>query len=298
MMSQDGRRKKPEQQLRAPSPAGSRIGRGEPTKALSPHELAQKLEPKLAELYLGLPITRFSRIAELYAEVPAEFFSGVAQGGKRVRLAQITPDRVLKYAVLVAAAEKTAQEDVSTENEVRARAELLGKTYGFEEGYHKPAEARSLDKRGRRARQQIEASLQGAEQKWQNTEQVIRKHRSEIPLHLQEVLSDERLAVVEQSLRDMRRTVALPPKKKSGRQPRRRPRELTVASQTFLWWHHILPSYRGKWNDMHRLAGAWGLSNVQDVETFRILVKKQVRKITTLHFPFGGRWRKILSENP
>src|SRR5713226_6602789 len=134
-----------------------------------PRKVLSQLDPKLAELYSQLPSALASRISVLMREAPQ----------------RIHPNRVLKFAFLYARAERLVQDDaVSKEHTKRSKLELAGAIHGLGTGYQDDVEAKQRYRRGRRARQQIKASLEAVRGKWRAFEQVVQKHRSELPVHL------------------------------------------------------------------------------------------------------------------
>ena len=48
---------------------------------------------------------------------------------------------------------------------------------------------------------------------------------------------------------------------------------LTIPGHTFIWWT-LLPTYRGKWTDMHELAICWRLTAANDLDTFQRSVRR------------------------
>jgi hypothetical protein len=137
-----------------------------------PREVLSQLDPKLAELYSQLPSGFASRISDLVREAVPQ---------------RIHPDRVLKFAFLYATAERRAQGDeVSKEHTRRAKLELAAEIHGWHTGYQDDEEAKQRYRRGRRARQQIKASFEAFWERWRVFEGVVQKHRSELPVHLQE----------------------------------------------------------------------------------------------------------------
>src|SRR6266851_10322179 len=122
-----------------------------------PKEVLGQLDPKLAELYSHLPSALASRISVLVRQA-------LPQG--------IHPNRVLKFAFLYAKAERLAQGDsISKEHTRRSKLELAGEIHGLRTGYRDDVEAQRRYRRGRRARQQIKASLEAVLGKWRAFEQ-------------------------------------------------------------------------------------------------------------------------------
>ena len=245
-----------------------------------PKEILRQLDPKLAKLYAVLSSAVSSRIGGLV---------------RRALPSRIHPNLLVKYAFLYATAELQAQGDaVSKDHATRSKIELAGEIHGLRTGYWDNAEARQLYRSGRKARQQIEASLEGLLKKWKKVEHVVQKHRSDLPVHLQTRFSNECLARVSKLLHDMRKAAILDEEdilSQKGPVP-----ELSVPAQIYVWWHFAIAPYRGKWNDMHRLAVLWRLSSSKDVETFRSMVVQICGGVKTMRYPFGTSWKSVLFE--
>ena len=133
------------------------INRGVHLPTELPQQLLSRLDPKLAELYSQIPSALASRTADLV----------------RVALpCRIHPDRLLKYAFLYASAEQlTRGNEVSKQHGVRSKAELAGALHGFDAGYSDTGEAKRRYRQGRRARQQVKASLEAAMESWRGSRQ-------------------------------------------------------------------------------------------------------------------------------
>jgi hypothetical protein len=244
-------------------------------------EIADQLDPKLANLCSQLSPALRSRIDGL-----------VEKAGKLT----IHPNRVVKYAFLRATAEHQARGDAASEEHARrSKAELAGELHGFREGYRHPAEAIERYRRSRRGRQQIQASIEGCLRKWMAAEQVLRKHRLDLPVHQQAQFSEESLGGVRKLLLVMARTTVLDEEilgeKSRGREP-------NVTQQTYIWWHFSIPRYKGKTNEMYQLAKVWKLSAVKDVETFRSMVNQICRGARSMRYPIGSAWESVLFETP
>ncbi|HYM05832.1 MAG TPA: hypothetical protein VEU11_04675 [Terriglobales bacterium] len=239
-----------------------------------PQEIFDQLDPKLAELFSQMPFASSSRIASLV--------------GRALQL-PIHPTQLVKYAFLFAEAERQAKGDaVSEDHATRSRHELAGESHALQTGYSDTTKARQRYRCGRRARQQIAALLQGLLTNWERVEHVVLKHREELPVYLRPTFSNEELAGIHGRLAALGRAVRL------GRDvliEKSHRRKLTVAAQTYIWWRFTLAPYTGKWNDMHRLAVAWRLSDVRDVESFRRIVGRICRGLKSMHCTFGSAWQ-------
>lgn len=244
-----------------------------------PREIRDQLDPQLANLCCRLPPVLSEPIAGLV--------------NKALKLG-IHPDRLVKYAFLRATAEREAQGDaVSMEHAIRSKTELVGELHGLPTGYRDDAEASGQYRRGRRARQQIAASLEGLLTRWRAFEAVLEKHGGELPAHLQPQFSHENLAGTRELLRGMQSVLTLG---SDALSEKNRPRALSAGAQTYIWWRFVMARYRGKWNDMHQLARVWRLSDAKDVETFRSMVVRITRDVTEIHYPFGSAWDSVFEK--
>jgi hypothetical protein len=243
-----------------------------------PREFLAHLEPKLAELYSQLHPVIALRISVLMRQP-------LAQG--------IDPNRVLKFAFLYATAERLAQEDALTREQARrGKLELAGEIHGMQTGYQDDAEAKERYRRGRRARQQVKASRDAVVEKWRVFKQVVQKHRSELPVHLQSLYSDAILLGVSKVLHDMGIATALDEEDLASEKDRER--KPSQIAQTYIWWCLKVPPYRGKWNHMHLLAVAWKMSPAATVNSFRTVVDRICKGATCTHW--FGAWESVLSE--
>jgi hypothetical protein len=55
----------------------------------------------------------------------------------------------------------------------------------------------------------------------------------------------------------------------------------TERQLALLWWDRDLAFYKGKWKDMYWLAECWGISDAADLKSFRSIVTKLSRTITS-----------------
>jgi hypothetical protein len=248
-----------------------------------PREVLSRLDPRLRELYSQLPSALASRISDLMGQALPE---------------RIHPDRVFKFAFLYATAEVVAQRNaaskaVSKEHTRRSKLELAGGIHGLQTGYRDDVEAKQLYRRGRRVRQQIKASLEALQVRWRAFKQVVQKNREALPLHVQSRFSDEALREVGRALQNMGIAVAVDEDdltSEKGREP-----ECSERTQAYIWWCLNLAPYRGKWNDMHRLARAWHLSSATSVKDFRTVVSR-ICKGAPCADRFGTSWESVLSQ--
>jgi hypothetical protein len=116
-------------------------------------------------------------------------------------------------------------------------------------------------------------------------EQVAQKHRSGLPVRLQSRFSNAILRDVGKALQHMGVAVVfdeedLASEKGAGR-------ERSEIPQAYIWWRLKLAPYRGKWNDMHRLASAWHMSPAASVKSFRTVERRAPA--------FPGRYRVHLA---
>jgi hypothetical protein len=244
-----------------------------------PRAALAQLDPKLAELYSTLDAAMASRISVLVREA-------LQQG--------IDPNRVLKYAFLYATAERLAQGDaISKEHTRRAKLELAGHIHGLGTGYRDDTEAHRLYRRGRKARQQIKASLEAVVGKWLIFRQVVQEHRSELPVHVQSRFSSTILDDIGKVFQSMGIATVLDEEdlasNKGGDSER------SAVAQTYIWWCLKLAPYRGKWKDMHQLAFTWRMSPAASVRSFRNVVTR-ICKGATCPYGAGEAWESVLSE--
>ncbi len=244
-----------------------------------PRKVLSQLDPKLAELYSQLPSALASRISVLVKEALRH---------------RIHPNRVLKFAFLYASAERRAQDDaVSKEHTRRSKLELAGAIHGLGTGYQDDVEAKQRYRRGRRARQQIKASLEAVRGKWRAFEQVVQKHRSELPVHLQSRFSNAILRDAGKTFQNMGIAIVLDEEDLAGETGGER--ERSEIAQAYIWWCLKLAPYRGRWNDMHQLASAWRMSPAASVGSFRAVVNRICKGATCTNW-FGDSWESVLSE--
>jgi hypothetical protein len=203
----------------------------------------------------------------------------------------------VKYAYLFNLGVRQLQgEAVSREHTRRSKAELVGRVHGFEEGYINEEEAIRTHRGARRPSQLIEASLASLQEKFQSAARVVRKHRNKLPLHQQARLSDERLAEFSKRLLKMQLAATVDQPDFLVEKHRGRPR--SKAACIFGLWRSGMGRYRGNWDDMHRLATVWGLTNAEDVETFRIIVNQACDGLPTKRGELGTPWDSALSKKP
>jgi hypothetical protein len=203
-------------------------------------------------------------------------------------------DRVLQYAFLLTIVERRSQVEVSSEDHTdRSRHELAGQIQGLETGYWDEQEAGTRYRRGRRARHRLGASLDGLIKKWRNFEQVARKHRVDLPVHNQRRLSAKSLEAVGKTLESLRTSLSL----ENDILKEQHPGRLSISVTTYTFWRFKVPNYRGKSDDMYRLAVAWRLSAAKDVETFRAMVRRVPRPSQNLSLLLGSAWQ-LLCGNP
>jgi hypothetical protein len=244
-----------------------------------PQGFLDNLDPKLVELYTSVSLARASRIEALVR--------------KALHLA-ISPARLFKYAFLLEHAESQMQgEEVSEDHKARSQLELAAALHGLPADYPDPAEVMRRYKAGRRARQQIKASIDAVVGEWRRLEQVVQRHRAKLPLHLHSRFTNETMSDVQKVLHKMGNATVLDEEdlvnKKDGE------RKLSPTAQTYVWWRSVLPTYRGKWNDMHQLAFAWKMSPTASVKRFRFVVER-ICKSATRSYPLERSLESVLSE--
>jgi hypothetical protein len=120
-----------------------------------------------------------------------------------------------------------------------------------------------------------------------------KKHRSELPIHLQSRFSNATLRDVGTALQNMGIAVVLDEENLAGETgPKRRRSEI---AQTYVWWRVKVPPYRGKWDDMHRLASIWRMSPAGSVRQFRTVVYRIFKGVTDTT-ALETSWESVLSE--
>jgi hypothetical protein len=129
-------------------------------------------------------------------------------------------------------------------------------------------------------------------EKWRAFKQVVQKHRSELPVHLQSRYSDAILRDVTKVLHDMGIATVLDEENLASEKDRER--KPSPIAQTYIWWCLKLAPYRGKWNDMHQLAVAWKMSPAGSVHSFRTVVDRMCKGATCTYW--FGAWESVLSE--
>ena len=205
----------------------------------------------------------------------------------------IHPNRVLRFAYLYSLAERSARSDpVAKEHTRRSKLELAGVIHGLRTGYRDDVEAKARYRRGRRARQQIKSSLESVLGRWTVFEQVVQKHRSDLPLHLQAPFSDSILKEVEKALKNMGKASVLDEKdltSKDDPNPER-----SEVARAYIWWRLVMAPYRGKWDDMHRLALSWRMTDTTSPKQFRNKVCR-ILKAAKCTYEFEKSWESILS---
>ena len=243
-----------------------------------PRDVLIRLDPRLVELYGQLPAALASRISFLVSAAQPQ---------------NVQPNRVLKFAYLYAKAEGESRGDpLAKEHTRRARLELAGQIHGVENSYQKDVEAKQTYRAGRRARQQIKASVEAIVERWRVLERVVHKHRSDLPVHAQSAFSDPILREVKKGLQEMGMACVLDEEDLTSENSRGL-RHSEIA-QAYIWWHLLMAPYRGKWDDMHRLALAWRMSTTMSVIQFRSSVCRLCKRTECTH-RFEKTWESVLS---
>ena len=206
----------------------------------------------------------------------------------------IEPNRVLQYAVLLVMTEREAEtEAVSKEHTERSWHELAGLIQGLDTGYREVQEAGTRYRRGRRARNDLGASLDGVITKFRNFQQLLESQRADLPVHNEGMLSPRTLEGIRKTLEKLRISLVL---EDDVLAKKRRAPSLSTTEKTYALWWFVVPRYRGKWSDMHSLATAWRLSDAKDVETFRSMVKRLPRSGQDTLTVMGSAWRPFFEK--
>ena len=248
-----------------------------------PREVLSQLDPRLAELYSQLFPALASRVSSLVTGALPQ---------------RIHADRALKFAFLYANAEQRIRGEavskaISKDHTRRSKLELAGEIHGFLTGYDDDEEAAQRYRRGRRARQQIKASLDALLVRWRAFDQVVRKHRPELPIHIKSRFSNATLGEVGKIFQSMGIVTVLDEEDLTHEQGHER--ERSEIAQAYVWWRLKMAPYRGKWNDMHRLAFAWHMSSAGSASGFRTVVNR-ISKGAVCIDSFGKSWDSVLSE--
>ncbi len=237
---------------------------------------------------------RDPNLSRFYSKLSSPLSSRIAELVKMALPLDIDPDRLLKFAFVRATIEQSAQGDaISREHTRRSKLEQAGQLHGVRTGYHQNELAKLRYRDGRRACQQIQASLESTLQKWAQFEQVARKHGSKLPVHLQSKFAAE-LARARKALHSM--GIVLMVDKEDLVAEAFDEQEVSSNAQTLIAWRLAMANYYGKWKDMHRLANAWRVSDAKHVWIFAPMVRRLCRGVTD-HYPFDRASSSMLSEN-
>jgi hypothetical protein len=251
----------------------TRLGMGETPTPKS--ESAAKLKAKLSRLppALSREITELVRKA-----LPAE----------------IALDRVLPYALLLSMMERRAQgEATSKEHARRSWRELAGSIHGLETGYRDEQEAAARYRLGRLARHRLGASLDGVATTWRKFQQLVEKHRLDLPVHNQRLLARKRLDAVGKTLEGLRTALFL---ENDVLHKERSTPSRSTTTETYSLWRFTVPQYQGKWSDMHRLAVVWRLTDAKDLDAFRIMVTRVPRPSQDMTLFIQGTWQSLFGK--
>jgi hypothetical protein len=244
------------------------------------------------------PDSRSEAKADLNAKLaglPSAYWPRVTELVTKAGPLKLEVDRVLPYAVLLTIVERQAKTEAPSDGHTRRSwRELLGLIHGFEGGYDDEKEAERQYRRGRRARSLLRASLDGVMGRWKKFQELVAKHRPDLPVHDQQRLSREALDGVRKSLDRIRMDLFL---EDDVVTKERQVRRLSTAANAYSLWRSAVPAYRGKWSDMHRLAVKWRLSNSRDVEAFRGIVMRASRP--GRHVPAGiaDAWESLFEKS-
>jgi hypothetical protein len=201
---------------------------------------------------------------------------------------------VLQYAALLVMTKREAEtQAVSKAHTERSWHELAGQIHGLETGYREVQEAGTRYRRGRRARNDLGASLDGVIAKFRNFQQLVQKHRTDLPVHNQGMLSPGSLEDLDKTLEKLRISLSL---ENDVLAKERRSPGLSTREKTYALWRSVVPRYQGKWSDMHRLAKAWRLSGAIDVETFRCMVMRVPRTGQDRVSAMASAWRPFFEK--
>jgi len=148
--------------------------------------------------------------------------------------------------------------------------------HGYTEGDDCDIEtAKRVYLKGREARQQVHASARAAHAKVQRLQDVLSSQIKALPPHIQREFPPHRIEDIAKTLRHLMRWTS-PAENVLERQRPKSDLELSLSSQTLLWWRIYMPAYAEKWDHMCRLAKVWHLYKSQDLDSF----KRYMRKIS------------------
>src|SRR5205085_1587307 len=128
---------------------------------------------------------------------------------------------------------------------------------------------------------------------WIQFEKLVNKHRASLPVNLQGRFSAEKLAAIRRSMDYLGIAVDM---EADVLRENARGQEPSVSQRTLRAWRFVMPKYRGKWGDMHRLAVAWRISDAKDVETFRTASMAGSRGDKEFSYPLPDAWRSVLEK--
>ena len=201
----------------------------------------------------------------------------------------IDPDRLARYAKLLAISELHTERDKKSEaTRQEAEVEFTRAQYGLPDDLDKASVERT-HRQVRQAYQQISTSATTAVRALEKLAGVIERQSANLPMKMRLELDPEReVRAVAQRIRQwailVQRDLGLD--KAIKKLIEQHPDEYkpssklpaTLSQRTLLQWHHYIEDYSEKWNDMRALAGKWNISRIKGPEEFKRYVRKLASK--------------------
>lgn len=200
----------------------------------------------------------------------------------------VDPVRKRTYALLLTCAERKVERREYTEGHTRKEAYYSkGRLFGFEDGYTNHEEVERLLERGRASVKRLLAAARRAETGAADLHQVLNQEGGNLPLTWSDVDVGRLLSVLVEfedvlgpfleALEDRHERFSweVDPDARLRSMPARgmwaRDAQ-SVPEKTLLWWSEFVrqpPKALSQWEEMHRLARVWQLSEVDDIANFR-----------------------------
>jgi hypothetical protein len=127
--------------------------------------------------------------------------------------------------------------------------------------------------------------------RWRVFEEVVRNSRSDLPDHLQSLLSVANLSSVSKALQKMGIAIAF--REENLTRQKAGERERSAIAETYILWRLKMAPYRGKWNDMHLLARRWHMSPTDSGKNFQSVVNRICNGTTSTNW-LGRSWESAL----
>jgi hypothetical protein len=205
---------------------------------------------------------------------PADLTPVIDDLVRRAANTRVAESRLRQYARLLAYARLIEQgEKISAEHTRRAVRESIGEFHGMRDGYHQTEKAERAYRLGRKARQSVHGSAYSARMAVLRLHEVLAKHQIDLPDHIRKTFPPAKIQAILETLNHLWRWT-YPTDNALASQIARADAEFSATRQAYIWWRYSLPTYPGKWADMHALARTWRLTDASDVSNFRRHVLK------------------------